>query len=147
MKIIIDILLISIFRFSQLDTEYLLQWEAETESDVSEWVILVSSSSQSEARICCIDQSEASISCYLQVRRDRAVLDTWDSLSLDNRQPLEAGAVRASHRLTGLSPARLYRVKIGARNEFGWNYSEEEFVFGTKGAGKMKRVDDQMLYF
>lgn len=95
-------------RFSQLDTEYLLQWEAETESDVSEWVILV--------------------------RRDKALLDTWDSLSLDNRQPLEAGAVRSSHRLTGLSPARLYRVKIGARNEFGWNYSEEEFVFGTKGA-------------
>lgn len=95
-------------RFSQLDTEYLLQWEVETESDVSEWVILV--------------------------RRDKALLDTWDSLSLDNRQPLEAGAVRASHSLTGLSQARLYRVKIGARNEFGWNYSEEEFVFGTKGA-------------
>ena len=44
------------FRFSQLDTEYLLQWEAESESDVSEWVILVSS--QSEAGIY---QSEASI--------------------------------------------------------------------------------------
>ena len=70
-----------------------------------------------------------------QVRRDKALLDTWDSLSVDNRQPLEAGAVRASHSLTGLSHARLYRVKIGARNEFGWNYSEEEFVFGTKGAG------------
>ena len=33
--------------------------------------------------------------CYLQVRRDKALLDTWDSLSLDNRQPLEAGAVRS----------------------------------------------------
>ena len=74
------------------------------------------------------------------MRRDKAVLDTWDSLSLDNRQPLEAGAVRASHRLTGLSQARLYRVKIGVRNEFGWNYSEEEFVFGTKGAGKMNKL-------
>ena len=38
------------FRFSQLDTEYLLQWEVETESDVSEWVILVSS--PSEASVC-----------------------------------------------------------------------------------------------
>ena len=113
---------------------------------MSEWVILVSSSSQSEARICCIDQSEASIACYLQVRRDRAVLDTWDSLSLDNRRPLEAGAVRASHALTGLSPARLYRVKIGARNEFGWNYSQEEFVFGTKGAGKITSWPE-MFYF
>ena len=36
--------------------------------------------------------------------------------------------------------ARLYRVKIGARNEFGWNYSEEEFVFGTKGAGKIHYI-------
>ena len=36
-----------------------------------------------------------SIACYLQVRRDKALLDTWDSLSLDNRQPLEAGAVRS----------------------------------------------------
>ena len=35
-----------LIRFSQLDTEYLLQWEAETESDVSEWVILVSSQSE-----------------------------------------------------------------------------------------------------
>ena len=39
--------------------------------------------------------------------------------------------------LTIVLQARLYRVKIGARNEFGWNYSEEEFVFGTKGAGKI----------
>ena len=37
------------------------------------------------------------------MRRDKALLDTWDSLSLDNRQPLEAGAVRDSHSLTGLS--------------------------------------------
>ena len=74
------------------------------------------------------------------MRRDKALLDTWDSLSLDNRQPLEAGAVRASHSLTGLSHARLYRVKIGARNDFGWNYSEEEFVFGTKGAGKLHEL-------
>ena len=59
MRIILDILSkLPIFRFSQLDTEYLLQWEAETESDVSEWVILVSRDSQSEARIGCIDQSE-----------------------------------------------------------------------------------------
>ena len=36
--------------------------------------------------------------------------------------------------------ARLYRVKIGARNEFGWNYSDEEFVFGTKGAGKTYNI-------
>ena len=38
--------------------------------------------------------------------------------------------------MINMMKARLYRVKIGARNEFGWNYSDEEFVFGTKGAGK-----------
>ena len=34
------------------------------------------------------------------------MLDTWDSLSLDNREPLEAGTVSASHTLTGLSQVR-----------------------------------------
>ena len=41
------------------------------------------------------------------------------------------------HIIQFVCQARLYRVKIGARNEFGWNYSEEEFVFGTKGAGEI----------
>ena len=45
--------------------------------------------------------------------------------------------------LTTLLQARLYRVKIGARNEFGWNYSDEEFVFGTKGAGKIQVYFEQ----
>ena len=61
-------------------------------------------SSQLVGWIMCINYKCNDGTC--QVRRDKAVLDTWDSLSLDNRQPLEAGTVSASHTLTGLSQVR-----------------------------------------
>ena len=46
------------------------------------------------------------------------------------------GVAGGLYTITGLGEATVYRVKIGARNEFGWSYSDEEFVFGTKGAGE-----------
>ena len=70
------------------------------------------------------------------------MLDTWDSYTLDpavtgdQEAGARSGVAGGLYTITGLGEATVYRVKIGARNEFGWSYSEEEFVFGTKGAGE-----------
>ena len=108
------------FRFGQLDTEYLLQWQVESKSEVVEWLVMI--------------------------KKDKSVLDTWDTFNLDNMLTMEeeeeedatrvSGLYRGQYLFTGLSEASVYQVKIGARNDFGWNYSDEVFVFGTKGAGK-----------
>ena len=108
------------FRFGQLDTEYLLQWQVESESEVVEWLVMI--------------------------KKDKSVLDTWDTFNLDNiisddkddgDDTWVPGLYRGQYQFTGLSEAAVYQVKIGARNDFGWNYSDEVFVFGTKGAGKI----------
>jgi len=104
-------------RFGQLDTEYLLQWQVESESEVVEWLVMI--------------------------KKDKSVLDTWDTFNLDNMLTMEeekedatwvSGLYKGKYLFTGLSEASVYQVKIGARNDFGWNYSDEVFVFGTKGA-------------
>ena len=70
------------------------------------------------------------------------MLDTWDSYTLDpavtgdQEAGARSGVAGGLYTITGLGEATVYRVKIGARNEFGWSYSDEEFVFGTKGAGE-----------
>ena len=109
------------FRFGQLDTEYLLQWQVESKSEVVEWLVMI--------------------------KKEKSVLDTWDTFNLDNMLTMEeeeeeedatrvSGLYRGQYLFTGLSEASVYQVKIGARNDFGWNYFDEVFVFGTKGAGK-----------
>ena len=80
------------------------------------------------------------------IKKDKSVLDTWDTFNLDHMVTNDgdgdatwvagAGLYRGQYLFTGLSEAAVYQVKIGARNDFGWNYSDEVFVFGTKGAGK-----------
>ena len=76
------------------------------------------------------------------LKRDKALLDTWDSYTLDpavtgdQEAGARSGVAGGLYTITGLGEATVYRVKIGARNEFGWSYSDEEFVFGTKGAGE-----------
>ena len=73
---------------------------------------------------------------------DKALLDTWDSYTLDpavtgdQEAGARSGVAGGLYTITGLGEATVYRVKIGARNEFGWSYADEEFVFGTKGAGE-----------
>merc|ERR1712227_127369 len=76
-------------------------------------------------------------------KKDKSVLDTWDTFNLDNiisddkdddDDTWVPGLYRGQYLFTGLSEAAVYQVKIGARNDFGWNYSDEVFVFGTKGA-------------
>ena len=70
------------------------------------------------------------------------MLGTWDSYTLDpavtgdQEAGARSGVAGGLYTITGLGEATVYRVKIGARNEFGWSYSDEEFVFGTKGAGE-----------
>ena len=109
------------FRFGQLDTEYLLQWQVESKSEVVEWLVMI--------------------------KKEKSVLDTWDTFNLDNMLTMEeeeeeedatrvSGLYRGQYLFTGLSEASVYQVKIGARNDFGWKYSDEVFVFRTKGAGK-----------
>ena len=57
----------------------------------------------------------------------------------DQEAGARSGVARGLYTITGLGEATVYRVKIGARNEFGWSYSDEEFVFGTKGAGEKQQ--------
>ena len=88
------------FRFGQLDTEYLLQWQVESKSDVVEWLVMI--------------------------KKDKSVLDTWDTFNLDNMLTMEeeeedatwvSGFYRGQYLFTGLSEAAVYQVKIGARND------------------------------
>ena len=80
-------------------------------------------------------------------KKDKAVLDTWETYTIDtdtDQQEDAAGGysdIKTGELLiSGLSEATVYQVKIGARNSFGWNYSEDIFVFGTKGAGEKKKI-------
>ena len=75
-------------------------------------------------------------------KKDKAVLDTWETYTIDMDLELQQDAVGGGSRvgeflLTGLKEATVYQVKIGARNDFGWTYSEEVFMFGTKGADEI----------
>ena len=73
------------------------------------------------------------------LKKDKSVLDTWDSYTIaTSDQDLDQVRHFGQYLLTGLSPATVYQVKIGAKNAFGWNYSDEIFVFGTKGSGQQK---------